>query len=177
MDGVVAHKFAFACAGPDRFIDSAKVSVFSGITRLVHHYDFLPIEMVCYVLTGTSGADDVAHSYTDASWTLRNRSYDTMSPDEIRAAARSARQTRQLRGSEDVLCSAFAIIGSQGSTAYDRMHSGLQSAADRAWKRKLDALESESTPAQNVQEAVVNEPDNVDSGSGDDDDILAFLGM
>jgi hypothetical protein len=158
------------------------MSVFASITRLVHHYDYLPIELVSYALTGTSGADDVTHAYSDASWTMRNKAYDSMSPEDIRAAARAARQTNQLRAFDDVQCNVFAIIGSQGSTAFNRMHTDLQSAAERMRKRKLDALQDEQGPSQ--QQAVVSAPETagheefeVVQNDSPDDEFLAFLGL
>jgi hypothetical protein len=116
--------------------------VFAAITRLVHHYDYLPIEFVCFVLTGTSGADDVTHSYSDASWKVRNKAYDDMSPDEIRAAARAARQAIQRQALEDVTCAAMAVIAAQDSRAFNRMHNKLQVAAETARKRKFEVLQN-----------------------------------
>jgi uncharacterized protein (DUF885 family) len=117
------------------------MSVFAAITRLVHHYDFPPIEFVCNVLTGTSGADDVTHSYSDASWKVRNKAYDDMSPDETRAAARVARQTIQLQALDDVTCAAMAVIAAQDSRAYDSVQNKLQVAAETARKRNFEVLQ------------------------------------
>jgi hypothetical protein len=176
--------FGALCAGPDGFVDSAKMSVFSSITRLVHHYDFLPIELLCYVLTGTTGADDVTHAYSDASWTMRNKAYDSMSPDDIRAAARAARHTNQLRDFSDVHCSAFAIIGSQGSTAFKRMQSQLQSAAEAVRKRKLEAIQDEqASPPEQAVVATLETAHGIDEqnahgeNASGDDDFLSFLGL
>jgi hypothetical protein len=161
------------------------MSVFAAITRLVHHYDYLPIEFVCYVLTGTSGADDVTHSYSDASWKVRNKAYDDMSPDEIRAAARAARQAIQLQAMEDVTCAAMAIIAAQDSRAFNRMHNKLQVAAETARKRKFEVLQGgepdplEDTPLEDIPDQDNLTPhaeEDVQDASGDDD-FLAFLGV
>jgi hypothetical protein len=150
------------------------MSIYAAITRLVHHYDYLPIEMVCYVVTGTIGADDVSHAYSDPSWTMRNKAYDTMSPEEVRAAARCARHTDQLQVCDDIFCIAFAIIASHGSTAFNRMHAGLQSAHDAAKKRKYEALQHDEPPQQEV---VMEEEPPVENGASEEDDVLAFLGI
>jgi hypothetical protein len=152
--------------------------VYSTITRLVHHYDHLPIELVCYLITGTSGADeDITYAYSDASWKMRHKLYDTMTPEEIRAAARSQRNGNQLRAFEDLDCSALAIIASEGSTAYNRMHASLQLAADRARKRKLAALEDDMQPHANAEAvAALEDITHSDVESAHDDDMLAALG-
>lgn len=150
--------------------------MYSDITRLVHHYDFLPIELLSYVITGSSGADDgMTVSYSDASWTLRNQSYDDMTPEEIRAAARAARNAHQVRAHDDIQCRSFAIVASQGSRAYARISEALQSAAETMRKRKLAVLESEETPEQ---AHVAAEPvvEDVSGHHESDDDVLAFLG-
>jgi hypothetical protein len=163
------------------------MSVFAAIARLVHHYDFLPIEFVCYVLTGTSGTDDVTHSYSDASWKVRNRAYDEMSPEEIRAAARAARQTCQLQGFDEVTCSAIAVIAAQDSTAFNSMHKKFQGAVEGARKRKLEVLQDNEAH----QEGPIANPDtlneenftlnhsaeDVENACGDDDEFMAFLGL
>ena len=72
--------------------------MFSDITRLMHHYDYLPIEHLCYLITGSSGGDDgITYSYRDPAWKLRHKGYDTMTPEEIRAAARAARNPHEVR--------------------------------------------------------------------------------
>jgi hypothetical protein len=141
----------------------------------VHHYDYLPIELVCYLITGTSGADDdITYAYSDASWKMRHKAYDTMTPDDIRAAARAARNANDLHAFADIDCSAFAILASEGSTAYKRMHASLQFAADGARKRKLAALEDDTAVVQQ-QEQLLDET-QVDVESANDDDMLAALG-
>jgi hypothetical protein len=147
----------------------------------VHHYDFLPIELVCYLITGTSGGDDdVTHAYSDASWKIRHKTYDTMTPEDIRAAARAARSGNELHAFDDIECSAFAIVASEGSAAYSRMHATLQSACDRARKRKLAALENDA-PDQEPQappdDTFVDADTHLDVQSGNDDDFLAALGV
>jgi hypothetical protein len=162
-----------SCAGVDGYVDGAKMNLFAQIARLVHQGDYLPIEMVCQALTGTSGADDVTHAYSDPSWKIRHKAYDTMSPEQVRAAARSARHTDQLQARDDIHCSAFAIIAPQDSALYNRMHTGLQSEYEKARKRKLEALEDNEPPQQ--QDVAPAGHSGEDASA--DDDMMAFLGF
>jgi hypothetical protein len=134
------------CAGSHGYADSEKLSVYSAISRLVHEHDFLPIELVRYILTGISGADDVSHAYTDASWSARHREYDVMSPEDVRATARAARQHRQQHVHEDDICRALVIIAAEGTGARGRLEESLLQAAQRTRKRRMDALEAEEVP-------------------------------
>jgi hypothetical protein len=154
--------------------------MFSTISRLVHEHDFLPIELVCYIITGTSGAEDVSHSYSDASWSARHREYDDMSPEDVRATARAAREYRQHHVQDDDICRAFAVIAAEGTGARGRLEESLLQAAQRTRKRRMDALEAEEVPEE--QNAGTHElaaencaPDQAQEPV--DDDFLDFLGV
>jgi hypothetical protein len=120
------------------------MSAHSAISKMVHEHNHLPIEMVCLAICGTTGHSDVQDSYSDASWRLRHRAYDDMSPDEVRAAARAARQHNNQTGGGDVMCAAFALIANQSTPLYNRLSQGLQRAAQASRKRRIDALRQDS---------------------------------
>jgi hypothetical protein len=158
------------------------MSVYTAISRLVHQHDFLPIELLCYVITGTSGAEDVSHSYSDASWSARHREYDDMTPEDVRATARAARQHHQQHAQTDDICRAFAIIAAEGSGVRSRLEGTLLQAAERTRKRRLDALEGDEVPEQQnagvYNHGVANDAD--DGAPGDEDvdtDFLEFMGV
>jgi hypothetical protein len=143
---IIGASDAQACAGTDGFADSRKLSAFEAIARLVHQHEYLPIELVCLLVCGSTMRDAVKDSYYDASWQLRHRAYDTMNPDEVRAAARAARQYTREHGADDVVCRAFALIAAEESTEHGRLNSGLRKAAESSRKRKLSALEENFEP-------------------------------
>jgi hypothetical protein len=125
-------------------------------------------------------------TYSDASWKVRNRAYDEMSPEEIRAAARAARQTCQLQGFDGVTCSAIAVIAAQDSTAFNSMHK-KKGAVENVRKRKLEVLQDNEAH----QEGPIANPDtlnedhftlnhaaeDIENAGGDDDEFMAFLGL
>lgn len=97
-------------SGPDGYVDSAKLSAFEGVSRLIHETGDLPIEFVSFVLTGSTMSEDVHTTHSDASWTLRKADYDTMGTDEVRDIARSARQHEKHNGESATKCNALAIV-------------------------------------------------------------------
>lgn len=136
---------AGACAGPDGFADSKRMSVFRAISWLVHLHNFLPVELVSFAVCGTSQSDGVVTSYSDPSWSLRHKAYDDMEPDQVRAAARAARQHNQEHGHmPDITCAAFAIIAQGNASLSTKLTKNLQRAAEASRKRKLDALRADS---------------------------------
>jgi hypothetical protein len=135
-----------SCAGPDRFADSRKMSAYSAISRLVHQNKFLPIEFVCLLICGSTMKANVRDSYYDPSWEHRHTAYDTMSPDDVRAAARAARQYQREHGTDDVVYKAFTLIAAEESEEYANLMVGLRGAAESSRQQRLDALEDDYEP-------------------------------
>jgi hypothetical protein len=71
-----------------------------------------------------------------------------MSPEDVRATARAARQHRQQHVQEDDICRAFAIIAAEGTGARGRLEESLLQAAQKPRNRRLDALEAEEVPEE-----------------------------
>ena len=101
-----------------------------------------------------------------------------MSPDDVRAAARAARQHRQDQAPSQV-CHAFAIIAAEGTSARARLDDSLLAASERTRKRRLEAMEAEVVPVQqNVNVDANVDASDVDAASASqEDDLLAFLGV
>jgi hypothetical protein len=99
-----------------------------------------------------------------------------MAPEEIRAAARAARHGDQVHAFDDTDCSAFAIVASSGSVEYARMNSNFQSAADRARKRKLAAVQDDTQVPVQAPEGLPDDTE-IHEDSGNDEDFLSALGV
>jgi hypothetical protein len=152
------------------------LKLFLDISRLVHLYDYLPIELVSQFITGTSGADDVHHAYSDASWTVRHKSYDDMTPEDVRAAARAVRQRNQQDLPDSIMCSSFAIIASQNSTAHARLSANLNRAVEAGQKRRREALENDDEPPVPTLPEIAMDEIAVEEAE-DEDDFMASLGI
>jgi hypothetical protein len=63
----------FQFAGYDGYLDSSKLSAYLSIQRTLHEANHVDIKMLCLLLTGSTGEDDAAHSYTDPSYKVRNK--------------------------------------------------------------------------------------------------------
>jgi hypothetical protein len=136
--------------------------------------------------------DNVRDSYYDPSWKHRHEAYDTMTPEQVRAAARAARQHNREHGTDDVICNAFALIAAEDSEEYQSLTQGLRAAAESSRQQRIDALEDTFEPrppgvahpdnqADDTTTIPVVEPCNevvmADPESDDDNaDYLDFLG-
>jgi hypothetical protein len=109
----------------------------------VHEYDHLPIELVALMLTGCSGADDVTHSHSDPTYTVRIRLYDTDTPEVVRSKARSRRQEDRHIQNAVVECRGLALIATEGSVPYARLQANLQAAMTDTLKRRREVLEAD----------------------------------
>jgi hypothetical protein len=173
-ENVISYLFF---AGVDGFADSRKLSVFAAISTLVHQHDYLPIELLTYLVCGTGGASDVTTSYHDPSWQHRNKAYDDMSPDDIKAAARAARQHAREHG-PNVITAAFRVIAPENSPTTVRLQHELQRAAQASRKRKLEALgeDSDSDDSADGTARASNQQDEEGHDDDDDDELAQFLG-
>jgi hypothetical protein len=66
------------------------------------------------------------HRHTADSWEHRHTAYDTMSPDDVRAAARAARQYQRDHGTNDIVCKAFTLIAAEESQENANLTEGLR---------------------------------------------------
>jgi hypothetical protein len=165
-----SQEVSYLLAGADGFADSRKLSAFTAISTLVHQHEYLPIEMLTYLVCGTGGASDVTTSFHDASWQHRNKAYDDMSPDDIKAAARAARQHARQHGPQ-VITAAFRLIAPENTPTNLRLQDALQSAAEASRKRKLEAI-GEDSDADDAPDRMPRASDQED----DENEFADFLG-
>jgi hypothetical protein len=150
------------------------MSAYSAIARLVAQHDFLPIELVSMLICGTTGSDDVHDSYSDPSWKYRNKAYDDMGPEDVRAAARAAREYVAEFGTRDeVVCSAFAMLADENTMLRNRLENGLSRAAEASRKRKLDALRQDSDSEEDQPQERAATPAAFTRNISDDEDEQA----
>jgi hypothetical protein len=105
-----------------------------------------------------------------------------MSPDDVRAASRAARQYNQHNGTDVIDCKALVMIAAGNKQMQIRLEHGMQAAADACRKRRREVLQDAS---DHDDEVVVGAPPTIQapelSGNEDcgEDEIEFFesLGM
>ena len=146
----------------DGYVDTEKAVLYVAIATLIHQHGYCPISMVCKLVTGVNGSADGGE--VDNAWKIRHLPYDTMTPDDARAAAREQRREDLTYDPADSICRAFAIVAPTGSGLRATLQSGLTKAARATRKRRADVLDElcaempgqapEAVPVQHVLEDV-----------------------
>jgi hypothetical protein len=157
-------------------LDSSKLSAYLSIQRTLHEANHVDIKMLCLLLTGSTGEDDVAHSHTDPSYRVRNKAYDKDSPDEVRSKAIKRRQECRHLEQAPVECRELVLVASEGTITHASMQADLQTAKNETHKRTREIFEAETAAerddALDYIDAIAPEPgtsEDVDGNDGFDD--------
>jgi hypothetical protein len=176
-----------SAAGSDHYVDMARMSALTAIPRYLHIFGDVPIRFIVFALCGHTGAEDVRCSSDDPFWTVRDKDYDCMKPDEMREKARIERCRLNNNATLDVSAKALSIVADGNPEVLAGMREFLaRERIDRDTKRRRLLEQNDADQMMcaahetDAMEDVGNVGGDQEVGEGDVDeeyDMYAALGL
>jgi hypothetical protein len=139
-------------------VDLSKAAVLSGIARLLDLCADVPVECIMFLLVGHCGAHDVVTANDDPSWTVRDKTFDVITPKEAFDVARKERVRHRIDATIKITCYMLAIVAAGHADVHKRMLDRMLACSSQK-RARVDKVLNGDTDGEDAMQSVTHQSD------------------